>query len=281
MATGAKRGLNPARRVGSQSNNKGFSTYQIASGTSNAIFTGDPVALSSGRVVRASNGSDALGVLVGVSYVNTEGQPTEAPYFPASFTSSQPILAKVVDDPFQTFFAKANGTVSQVLPGNIYSMTLGSGDTLTGRSTALVDVLATRTGDVDISAITDLGENLTGADDGDSFTIRTTQTTSATTITLTDGDGVTQLLAKLNAVPNILAELTSAGFLKLTATDGYSLVLAAGTGALIDDLFAGTAATTAPTVAANAGLVKVVEVVDATNGILEVVLVNHSYRDDG
>ncbi|PLX45151.1 MAG: hypothetical protein C0605_01340 [Hyphomicrobiales bacterium] len=82
---------------------------------------------------------------------------------------------------------------------------------------------ATTIGDVDLSAETDIGANVTGIADGDAFTV------NGTSIAIADGDGVTELLAKINAVTDVSASLTSEGYLKIEANDGGTLVIAEGT----------------------------------------------------
>lgn len=279
MATGPKYGLSPARKVGSTPNNMGFDEYTIASGYSTAIYTGEPVAISSGTIVRATDGSDVKGVLLGVSLIDSNGVPQEKSHHVASFTSSYPIKAKVMDDPFQTFVAKGNGTTAQVVVGGIYAVDWGTPNTVLGRSGMTAKVLAERVGDIDISAITDLGANVSGLVDNDSFSVRSNAGESATTIVIEDGDGFQDLLDKLNAVANITASLTSGGFLRIQADNGYSLILANVVNTPLEDFFAAGAATTAPTVAANAGMFKVQKVLE--DDTLLVTLVNHNDRDDG
>jgi hypothetical protein len=283
MATAPREGLNPARKVGSAPDNKALTEYDIASGYATALGTGDPVKLSSGTIVVATNGADALGSFHGCFYIASDGRPAYQKYWPAAQTSTVQPTALVLDDPAATFHVKADGTVAQVKVGNIYAMNLTAPDSATGRSTMTAKVLATSTGSTDLSGETDLGANTT-FNDTDTFLVKTSAPGAAnTTITINDGDGIDDLLDQLNAAPNISAELTSDGYLKISATDGYSLVLTDGTGTpLADDAtLAGAAGTTTPTVAANAGLLKVVKVVDTDNDVLECVLVNHSYRDDG
>lgn len=278
MATGPKYGLNPANKVGSAPNNMGLEEYTIASGYATAIYTGEPVAISSGTIVRATNGSDVKGVLEGVSIVDSNGTPQEKAYHTAGFTSTKPIKAKVMSDPFHMYRVKGNGTTSQVVVGNIYAIDWGTPDATFGRSGAMAQVLAERVGDVDISASTNLASGL-GMANNDTFTVRSNAGESATTITIVTNMTAATLIAALNAVPNIRASLTSAGFLRIQATNGYSLILANGTNTPVDALFAGTAATTAPTVAANAGMFKVQKVLE--DDTLLVTLVNHTDRDDG
>lgn len=280
MASAPRKGLNNLRNVGSSPDNKGINDYTIASGYNTNIGVGDPVKLSSGTLVLATNGADAIGVFQGVSYTDSFGAPVFKQYWPANTVATN-IVAYVCDAPFATFSAVANSEIPLVVPGNIFAMNGAAMSAATGRSQQLVNTMVEITGDVDLSAMTDLGEDVTGLDDNDTFTIRTTQTVSATTITIEDGDGPDELLEKLNAVDNISAELNDDGFLVIRATDGYNLVIAEGTGTPYADLFAGAAGTFTEVVAANAGMVKVISVLDAANKVLEVVLVNHSLRDDG
>lgn len=280
MATGAKNGLNPAKVMGNSPDNKGFSEYSITSGYATPLFTGDVVKIgSSGTIERATAGDSAIGVFLGCSYTDTSGTPQHARYWPAS-TVAADAVAKVMDLPNATYTAKANGTLDQVKVGNLYALDIGTGTTLTGRSAAQVRVLAEDTGDVDLDGETDIGANVTGIADNDAFTIKTAQATSATTITIEDGDGETELLAKLNAVDNISASLTSDGYLYLQATDGYSLVIAESTNTPAAALGL-TVGTTTATALISAAHVKVVKAIDMDNYVLEVVIANHDFRDDG
>ena len=292
MATAAKNGIRAARVLGNTADCGGFQMYPIASGYSTSIFTGDLVKLSSGTIVKQTSNAqnDLLGVFIGVSYVKSDGVPTEAAYWPASATSTSEIKAKVIDNPFQVFRAKANGSVAQVKPGQLYAAEFNAGDTATGIGNIRVRTLAEVVGDVDISAVTDLGAGGLGITDGDTFTVRTSAGESATTITIAHADGYAELLAKLNAVANISASLTSAGYLKIQATNGYSLMFTEpGTGVTpITDLFPATyegqtvvGTVTATATAANGAQFKVVDVIDTDLNILEVTLVNHAFRDDG
>lgn len=279
MGTAPRKGLTPCRKVGSAPDNKALNAYTIASGYATALGRGDPVKLhTDGTLVVATNGADAIGVLEGVTYTDSTGAVKIQKYWPASTTATN-IEALVMDDPNATFLIKGDGPIPLVQVGDIFALTVGTPDSATGRSNAVAKVLTEVTGNVDIDAMTDLGEDLTGCDDGDTFTIKTSQAGSATTITIEDGDGYSDLLTKLNAVDNITATVTSAGYINIVATDGYDLVLGSGVGAPLTDLGL-TAATHSEVVAGSAGLVKVVSVPDRDNKVMEVVLVRHSLRDD-
>lgn len=142
MATGPKKGLTPARSVGSSADNLGFETYEIASAYGTQISTGDPVKLVSGKVQKAANGDTVLGVFIGCSYVDSNGVRQQKPYFPASYAApaGTTIEAKVVTNPFKTYQAVADAAVTSVVPGQIYPATLTAGSTATGVSNAVVNV---------------------------------------------------------------------------------------------------------------------------------------------
>ena len=80
-------------------------------------------------------------------------------------------------------------------------------------------------GNVDLSTETDIGANVAGVADGDVFTVKI-GAAAAASITIADGDGIDELLTKLNAVANTYATTTSDGYLTLEATNGEDLILA-------------------------------------------------------
>jgi hypothetical protein len=279
MATGVKSGLTPYRTVGNMSDNLGLGEYDIASGYASNIFLGDSVKLNStGTIELTTAGDDAIGVFQGCTYTDSSGDIQYSKYWPASTVASDAV-AKVSDFEGRTYLAKGSGTVANVIPGKTYSLDSTSGSTSTGRAGVLVEVLASTTGDVDLEDETDIGANITDVADGDGFTVKTSASgASAIGIEIEDGDGVTELLAKLNAVDNIEATLTSDGYLKIEATDGNSLVIAEDTNTPAVDLGL-TVGTTTPYVSDGAGHVKLVRVIDSDNYSLEVVLDGHKYRD--
>jgi len=91
-----------------------------------------------------------------------------------------------------------------------------------------ITAVATATGSVDISSETDLGANIAGVDDLDEFTVQV-GTAAAVTVTIADGDGVTELLADINAIAGVTATTTTDGFLNIAADD-------VATDLILDDL---------------------------------------------
>jgi hypothetical protein len=282
MPTNPQTGFVPARRIGSAPDNKGLSPYPIASAYGTALGKGDPVRLSSGNLVVATNGSDAIGVFDSVTY-----KPTGATqyigyghYWPASATGTG-IEALVVDDPSATFTLKTDGNPTAVLVGDIYAVTVGTPDVYTGRSSCVANTLTTLTGSLAVTGTNNAA--LAGLANNDAFTIRTSLNGSAVTITIVTNQTPAQLLALLNAVPGITASLNGSNFLVVTANDGGNIILTDGAGTpLADSNLLATAGTKRATVAANAGMIKVTKVPEDTSvRQIEGVLVNHSLRDDG
>jgi len=148
-----------------------------------------------------------------------------------------------LDDP-TAFFTAASlnnraGDLNRLLDSaGLAVKTLEAADNALGAITKLVEsaqatarqaleassTTAISTGSVDISTETDLGANVAGLDDLDEFTVQV-GTATAVTIAIADGDGVTELLADINAIANVLATTTSDGFLRIEATNGEDLIL--------------------------------------------------------
>ncbi len=286
MATGATTGFTPARKLGNGPDNKGVSSYTIASGYATDIGKGDPVKFSAGTLVIGTNDAAVQGIFQSVEYIPTD--VTARPFFGhkwSASTAATSIVAHIIDDPNATFTVKANGTVAQVKEGNIYAMDLTQGvDAYTGRSKAVVKVLALTTGSLAITGTNNAG--LTNLENSDAFAVKSSVANVNTTITILTNQTPAQLLALINAVPGVSASLDPVThYLTITATDGGSLVLTDGVGTPLADsnTFTGqtTTATITPTVIASAGMVKVRKVTDLENNVLEVYLVEDALRDNG
>lgn len=282
MPTGAKKGLNAYRQVGSGVNNHGISEYTIASGYGTTLGLGDPVKLhTDGSLVIATNDSaDAIGVFNGVSYKSSTGDIVYSKTWAASTVATE-IVVLVMDSPSATYSVVGDGPIPLVQKGDIFAMTLTTADIPTGQSQAVAAVLATVEGDVDIDGSVDLPTD-TDVTANDTFTVKASDAASATTITFVASYDTVTLLADLIAVDNITASVDgTSGFLTIQATNGYDLVIAEGTGTPFLDLFGVAAGTFSEVVAASAGMVKVIDVVDTDTYQMEVVLVDHDLRDDG
>ena len=143
--------------------------YKIASGYDTSIFYGDVVEMvNSGTIIKSAitaaratvTTSQVIGVFLGCSYVNAQGQTIFAQYFPANTTAptGTSITAYVVNDPdtlFNVVIATgttANDTTSGLLPSSTTQYTVigtnvelvqNTGSTSTGDSKVAVAASAT------------------------------------------------------------------------------------------------------------------------------------------
>lgn len=124
-------------------------------GTASSIYYGSPVYVNANGylAVATATGADAttngfptgtantgiVGVFVGCSYVNAQGQQIYAQYYPTGTTGV--VSAYVIDDPDVVFQVQADGQVPQsALGANVHfaSGAVATGSTQTGNSTAKV-----------------------------------------------------------------------------------------------------------------------------------------------
>lgn len=149
-------GLKPINLIGGQVYAGATRQYQIASGDSTSIFYGDIVKLTTDGVVTkdtmttAASGS-TIGVFMGCSYVNAQGQTIFAQYFPANTTAptGTVITAYVVDDPdvcFKVAYVSSSTTVAFVgraVIGSNMTLVQNAGVAATGDSQVAVTTSAT------------------------------------------------------------------------------------------------------------------------------------------
>jgi len=115
-------------------------------GTASNMYNGTVVAVNtSGYLYPVTNvGSNAdpfpagvVGVFVGCSYVNAQGQQIYAQYYPTGTTGV--VTAYVVDDDRTVFQVQANGSLGQTALGaNVVFSAAQTGSTSTGNSTTAV-----------------------------------------------------------------------------------------------------------------------------------------------
>lgn len=155
-------GLRPVGLVGSATNSTGLTTYEIASDNANAIYQfGLVVPTADGVIVRAADTAGgttaALGVLIGVEYVDSTSKKTVFKnYWPGassvSVDTNFPVKALVADNPNQLFVVAADATLTNratALAAVFANASLGTsaqgGSTDTGRSTAQLNVASIAT----------------------------------------------------------------------------------------------------------------------------------------
>jgi len=113
-----------------------LSTATGADGTTNALPTGTTL-------------TGSLGVFVGCEYVNDQGQPTFAQYYPSGTSNGGAIRAYVVDDPNVLFQVQADGAMDQSdIGANTFfaaAQSTSTGNTATGNSTSAVDATTVTT----------------------------------------------------------------------------------------------------------------------------------------
>lgn len=157
--TAAPYGLRPVKRVDGMPYAGAYSTYLIdPAGYSSNIFYGSVVYVNADGYINivTTTGADAttnawpagssgmtgaLGVFVGCSYINAQGQLIFSQYYPANTTGV--VNAFVVDDPMVLFQAQLDGAADQSDVGaNTFFAAVQStstGSTQTGNSTSALE----------------------------------------------------------------------------------------------------------------------------------------------
>jgi len=149
-------GLKPVNELGGLPYAGSTRSYKIdPAGTAANIYNGSPVYVNAAGylAVATATGADAttnglpvgtantgiVGVFVGCSYINAQGQVIYAQYYPTGTTGV--VNAYVVDDPQVVFQVQSAGSVTQAAIGsNVFFSTgaVATGNTITGNSTASV-----------------------------------------------------------------------------------------------------------------------------------------------
>jgi len=158
----AKFGLRPIGKLGSSVNNTGTTEYDILTGTTGSIFSGDPVKMvSTCGIAVAAAGELLLGVFQGCKFTNSSGEVVFSPFWP-TLTASSDAVAFVVDDPDATFEIQsaATGSVVQTVVGLNADIVYAAGSTVNGRSNVdLSGTMATGTAQCRIIGFSNDPEN--------------------------------------------------------------------------------------------------------------------------
>lgn len=157
-------GFRPVRMVGSSAERS--TEYSIASGLNTSIFTGDPVKMTgTGTDITVALGGDTttIGVFAGCRYINDQGQPTWARYWPANATYTNAV-ALVWDDPNTVFECQVD-TLNAADVSLLADWNDGAGSTATGMSgRSLVGSAGATTGkSARILRLTPIPDNAYGA----------------------------------------------------------------------------------------------------------------------
>ena len=154
-STATPQGLRPVKRADGMPYAGATTEYLLdPAGEATNIFNGQVVTLGADGFVALAGGTGAdittnnlggdtigaLGVFVGCSYTNDEGQTVHSNYYPSGKLNGK---ALVVDDPNVLFQAQLDGTGAQTIIGNITKFaavqSTSTGSTVTGNSTSALD----------------------------------------------------------------------------------------------------------------------------------------------
>lgn len=162
-------GFQPVNRIGG---NPFAGSTRLIPVDSGAVFAGDLVEmLSSGKCKVVADGTaapQAVGVCVGVQYVNTLGQTVQAQYAPSSGVTN--VIAYVVDDPtalFKVAVVSSGTTIASLgrtAVGQNTSVILNAGNTATGDSKQAISSTTATTNTLPIRIVDVVPETATGAD---------------------------------------------------------------------------------------------------------------------
>lgn len=167
-------GFQPINRIGGNPYAGSTRLVPIVSSgglTSAAMYDGDLVELTSaGTCQVVSSGTaapQALGVCVGVQYVNSMGQTIQAQYAPAGASNA---VAYVVDDPTALFkvaivsSGTTMATLGRTAVGQNTSVILNTGSSTSGDSAQAVSSTTAITATLPIRVVDVVPETATGAD---------------------------------------------------------------------------------------------------------------------
>ena len=169
-------GLKPVNLIGGQVFAGATRQFQIASAYNTSIFNGDLVKIVSDGTIEKDAGTTTatpVGVFLGCSYVNAQGQTIYQQYFPANTAAptGTVITAFVADDPDTLFkVAVVSGTtvvagVGRTVIGNNMALVQNAGSTTTGDSkVAVLSSSAATTNTLPIRVIDVVPDTATAAD---------------------------------------------------------------------------------------------------------------------
>jgi len=157
-------GLKPVKHAaGGVVRYNNYMNYRIKDQYATALYTGDPVILSSEGYVNIAIGSAGtpstalLGVFWGVKYQDaTSGEVKIQKYWPASTDADGEIEALVIDDPNVLFMVESNQAATALLANDIGTncdLVAAAGSTVTGLSGWALDSSETATGTAQVRIV--------------------------------------------------------------------------------------------------------------------------------
>jgi|TARA_B100001057_G_scaffold487562_1_gene570484 hypothetical protein len=133
-------------KLGSSVQNNGTTEYEIASGATGSIFSGDPVRMTAAGTILvhdAASEQPILGIFRGCQFSDSAGNVTFKSFFPTGQTSTSTITALVEDDPNNLYEVQCTGSLALAAVGANVDLAYTAGSTITGQSKAEVDSGAT------------------------------------------------------------------------------------------------------------------------------------------
>ena len=129
-------GLKPIGKLGSAVNSTGTTEYDILTGTTGTIYTGDPVKMvNTGGIAVAAAGDLLLGVFQGCQFTDSSGDKIFSPVW-TTLTATSDCKAAVIDDPDVLFEVQsaATGSLTQTEIGLNGDIVYAAGSAITGMS---------------------------------------------------------------------------------------------------------------------------------------------------
>jgi hypothetical protein len=123
-------------------NQNKLTEYNIESGSTQGIFSGDPVKMLAGGfidVADAVGDTKILGIFRGCKFVDaTSKEVTHSAHFPAAQTATGDIVAFVEDNPFNLYEVQSSAALARTDIGANIDIAYTAGSTVTGQSKAEV-----------------------------------------------------------------------------------------------------------------------------------------------
>ena len=139
-------GLKPVDHITGGAFESYFRPFKIADGYTTDLFIHDPVALSSGYIVRGVAGSPVVGTFEGVEYTDASGRFVVSPYWPAGATYADDGKMQVyfTSDPQILYDGQCDGSVAASKIGEGINLAdTSEGSAYTGLSTQALSATTT------------------------------------------------------------------------------------------------------------------------------------------
>jgi hypothetical protein len=144
MNTLAPLGFADSHRLGAAPNYQ-LARRWISPSNPTPIFQGDPIVqLSTGFIAQAAPGATQIGgIFLGCEWMSIAGRKmTGRNMWPGNdAVPGLNVMARIIDDPLTVFRAQANGQLTFAMIGLNCQFAIGSGNSVTGMSGAMIDVV--------------------------------------------------------------------------------------------------------------------------------------------